>query len=66
MADKTGVIEVQGTVEECLPSTMFRVRLNEWRPDQYVDLVARHFKILNQYGVMREGEEFLIRTQKPS
>ena len=46
--------------------TMFRVRLNEWRPDQYVDLVARHFKILNQYGVMREGEEFLIRTQKPS
>jgi len=28
MADKTGVIEVQGTVEECLPSTMFRVRLD--------------------------------------
>ena len=28
MADKAGVIEVQGTVEECLPSTMFRVRLD--------------------------------------
>jgi translation initiation factor IF-1 len=28
MADKTGVIEVQGTVEECLQSTMFRVRLD--------------------------------------
>ena len=39
--------------------TMFRVPLNEWRRDQYVDLFARHFKILNQYCVMREGEEFL-------
>lgn len=28
MADKAGVIEVQGTVDECLPSTMFRVRLD--------------------------------------
>ena len=28
MADKSGVIEVQGTVDECLPSTMFRVRLD--------------------------------------
>ncbi|MDX1661289.1 MAG: translation initiation factor IF-1, partial [Gemmatimonadota bacterium] len=27
MAEKSGVIEVHGTVEECLPSTMFRVRL---------------------------------------
>ena len=32
MADKAGVIEVQGTVEECLPSTMFRVRLDKRPP----------------------------------
>ncbi|MDX1623552.1 MAG: translation initiation factor IF-1, partial [Gemmatimonadota bacterium] len=28
MAEKSGVIEVQGTVEECIPSTRFRVRLD--------------------------------------
>jgi SAM-dependent methyltransferase len=39
--------------------TMFRVPLNEWRRDQYIELFARHFEILNQYCVMREGEEFL-------
>lgn len=37
----------------------FRVPLNEWRREQYVELFAGRFKILNQYCVMREGEEFL-------
>jgi SAM-dependent methyltransferase len=37
----------------------FRVPLNEWRREQYVQLVGSRFKILNQYCVMREGEEFL-------
>lgn len=37
----------------------FRVPLNEWRREQYLQLVGSRFKILNQYCVMREGEEFL-------
>lgn len=37
----------------------FRVPLNEWRREQYVELIAGRFKIVNQYCAMREGEEFL-------
>jgi len=37
----------------------FHVPLNEWRREQYVHLLGSRFKILNQYSVMREGDEFL-------
>ncbi len=37
----------------------FRVPLNGWRREQYVELFASRFKIRNQYCVLREGEEFL-------
>ena len=40
-------------------SMPFRVALNEWRLEQYRKLFASRFKILNEYCVMREGEEFL-------
>ncbi len=37
----------------------FTVPLNEWRRDQYLELFARHFTILNHYTALREGEEML-------
>lgn len=35
------------------------VPLNEWRRDQYLEALARHFRILKHYCAMHEGEEFL-------
>lgn len=35
------------------------VTLNEWRRDQYLDAVGRHFQILNHYCALKEGEQFL-------
>jgi ubiquinone/menaquinone biosynthesis C-methylase UbiE len=37
----------------------FTVPLNEWRKDQYLATFARHFQVLKDYCLMREGEELL-------
>lgn len=37
----------------------FKVPLNEWRRDQYLETFASHFQILKHYCAMREGEVFL-------
>ena len=37
----------------------FRVPLNEWHRDQYLEVFVRHFQILKHYCAMREGEELL-------
>lgn len=39
----------------------FHVPLNEWRRDQYIEEVEKHFEVLKHYCAMREGEEFLTR-----
>ncbi len=37
----------------------FRVPLNGWHRDQYLEVFARNFQILKHYCAMREGEELL-------
>ncbi len=33
--------------------------LNEWRKDQYLATIGRHFEILKHYCMTREGESIL-------
>jgi ubiquinone/menaquinone biosynthesis C-methylase UbiE len=35
------------------------VPLNEWRRDQYLEEITKHFEILKHYCAMREGEDLL-------
>jgi hypothetical protein len=35
------------------------VPLNEWRRHQYLEAIAKHFKVLKHYCAMREGENLL-------
>jgi SAM-dependent methyltransferase len=37
----------------------FSVPLNEWRRDQYLDEIGRHFEILEHHCLVREGEHLL-------
>jgi len=39
----------------------FSVPLNEWRRDQYIQEIGRHFEILGHYCYTREGEHLLTR-----